>query len=40
MKNPADIRRRRRGLSCFHLWQGCCTWRENAQAAVSFPPCL
>jgi len=38
MKNPAGIRRRRRGLSCFHLWQGCCTWLENARSLVSFRP--
>jgi len=37
-KNPAYIRRCRRGLPCFHLSQGCCTWEKNVEAAVSFLP--
>jgi hypothetical protein len=35
-KNPASIRRYRRGFACFHLSQGSCTWRANGGALVSF----
>jgi len=38
MKNPAGIRRCRRGLSCFHLSQGCRTCEENAEVAFTFQP--
>ena len=35
-RNPASILRRKRGLSCFHLSRGCCTWTTNGGALVSF----
>jgi hypothetical protein len=36
MKTPPESEDIRRGLSCFHLSQGCCTWDENAGPAFPF----